>query len=271
MRTSVLLLTLFLGGCDSLQTLKSFFQARPVDDNTALEIDTEPHLGGALKGSVEVDGAVVSAQTPHIEKPISPGKHTVRVQVPGYISQEVDVDAKEGVTTPIALALRKMPLPEGAKHAPDGSETKLGSGGGKKKKGEAPDKDGPDAKDPDDPEDKELAGHSTRTFIVTATPPLPASLNGAALGNASGLRVQLVTSSGELVIGDSSFGVTFTIVNKRSGIRMKVKNLGQRSVVVDGSPLSAKKNGFDLDTRPKRLELVDVDNNKLVLLMKLVE
>ncbi len=245
-----------LSGCEQWSDLKSFFQARPVDDKTALEIDTQPHLGSALKGSVEVDGRPVATQTPHIERPLSPGKHQVRVSAVGHISQQIEIEVKEGEVTPLSLALKQMPTPEADK-------PRTGSGDHKAKKRDTD-------KEQADPEDKEPVSHSSRTFIVTATPPQPAYLNGSSLGQATGLRVDVISTSAELRLGGASSGLTFSIANKRTGLRLKVKNLGQRSVMVDGAALSANK-GFDIDNRPRRVELVDVSGEKLVVLMKLVD
>jgi hypothetical protein len=250
-----------LGGCEKWKEAKTFFQARPLDDKTALEVDTTPRLSASLKGSIEVDGKKVAAVSPHTEKPIPPGKHQVRVEAAGYISQEMEIDVKEGETTTLSLALKGLPTADGSPR-PDG--THATSGKGKKKSGVEKEKEEAD------PDDKEPVAHSTRTFILTATPPQPAFLDGAALGTASGLRVQIVSASGELRVGDDTSGLVFSVGNKRTGLHLKLKNLGQRSVMVDGTPLTAKK-GFDLDTRPRRVELHDVDGNKLVVLMKLID
>lgn len=248
-------------GCDDLKKTREFFQARPVDDNTSFEIDTTPHIGRELPGNVLVDGAAVATATPHKIKPFAPGKHKVRVEAKGYISQEVDYEVKEGEHNQLSLAFKPLPgAPPPTGHATAHGKHAPAKDDGKTKK---------EHKLGDAEADAEPTVHSSKTFIVTATPAQPVTLDGAALGNGSGLKVVLTQPAGTLRVGEAN-GISFAIVNKRTGLRLKPTDLGQRSLSLDGTPLTGGKS-FEVDSRPRRLELVDVDGNKLVVLMKLVD
>ena len=260
MRMTFAFALMTLAACEQVKEAKSFFQARPVDDKTAIEVDTTPRLGAGVTGSVFIDGNKVAAKTPHKEKPLPPGKHTIRIEAKGYISQEMEVDAKEGEVTQISLALKLMPPAPGQKS----TQTNGGqpsSGGGKKKGGKV------EKEEEDKEEAAEPASHITKTLLVTTTPAQPVFLDGASVGNGTGLRLEVARTTGELRLGD---GITFTYSNKRTGVRMQMKDLGDRSVVVDGNAITAKKS-IEIDTRPRRIEITDIEGKRIVALMKIVE
>src|SRR4051812_24633458 len=79
-----------LEACDVAQ-LKEFFQAKPTDTTTSLEVDTAPAIGKAVPGSVDLDGKLVSDKTPFKQQPILAGKHQLRVSAKGFITQEMEI------------------------------------------------------------------------------------------------------------------------------------------------------------------------------------
>lgn len=263
----VALVCLLLAGCEKFSELRGFFQARPIDDKTALEVDTTPRLSQAIAGALHIDGAKVSSKTPHTQKPLAAGKHVIRVEAKGYISQEMEVEAKEGVTTQISLALKLLP---GAVPKQSTSTTRGGDddddtpSGPRRKKGN---KDDPG----DDKDDAEPTVHVTKTLLVTTTPAQTVFLDGASAGIGTGLRLEITRTGGDVRFGEADgSGVSFTYANKRTGLRLKPKDLGDCSIVVDGNALGAKK-GFDVDQRPRRIEITDIEGKKIVALMKVVD
>lgn len=261
MQRTLVLLALLCGGCDKVKELKAFFQAQPLDDKTALEVDTVPHLGSQVPGTLSIDGNKAATRTPHTQKPMPPGKHTLRVEAKGFISQEMEVEAKEGEVTQISLALKPLPgAPPVVRHDPPAGDDKTPG----RKKGAKHDKD-----DEPEPTDNEPTVHVTKHLLVTTAPAQPVFLDGAAVGNGVGLKLDITRSAGELKVGDGE--VVFSYTNKRTGLHMRIANLGDRSAVVDGNAISAKKPSFDLDTRPKRVEVTTIEGKKIVAMMKLVE
>jgi hypothetical protein len=259
----VALACLLLAGCDKFSELRGFFQARPVDDKTALEVDTTPHLNQAMGGALSIDGAKVASKTPHTQKPLAAGKHVIRVEAKGYISQEMEVDAKEGVTTQISLALKLLPgaTPKQTVSTRRDDDDDDSPSGPRKKKGSTA----------EDNDDTEPTVHVTKTLLVTTTPTQTVFLDGASAGIGTGLRLEISRTGGDVRLGEADgSGVTFTYTNKRTGLRLKAKDLGDRSIVVDGNALGTKK-GFEVDQRPRRVEITDIEGKKIVALMKVVD
>jgi PEGA domain len=238
--------------------MKTFFQGRPVDAKTALRIETKPKLELGKGGAVELDAVKVAEQSPHDVKPIAPGPHKVRVTLTGYISQELEIEVKEGEVALASLALERIPVADATAASQPVTATPRGNLKSRDNLDDhrtEPSPEEPNAKTP-------------RTLLLSSTPPVPAMMGKKKLGFASGLRMQVDTVS-ELRLGGKK-GYTFTISNKRSGLHFKFKNTGTRRLVVDGKAISIG-DTFDVDTRPRRLEMTSDDATDVVVLLKVVD
>ncbi len=251
-----------LFACDKAGDVRGFFKAQPVDERTALTVDTIPAIGPNLPGSIDIDGQRVSNKTPHTQKPITPGKHQVRIEAQGYISMEFEAVVEEGKDNRLAptLSPRVAAAPTGKTGVVEKEKSAKRS---KKKKG---DKD-----DPVQEEDTDANVHSSKTMIVTAAPSQNATLDGTPMGTASGLRVEVTKATGDLRMGSDSDeqSLTFNYANKAGHVRIKPKDLGQRSILVDGHV--PKNPWIDIDTRARRIEVVNVEGKKQTYLMKVIE
>jgi hypothetical protein len=109
--------------------------------------------------------------------------------------------------------------------------------------------------------------------IITAHPEASVFVDGAALGTSSGLRVGFSKPSGELRLGNAGpEAISFNYIQKTHGIALKPLQIGARTVLVDGELISAAKpKAFNIDQRPRRIEIVDVEGKKQVILVKLSE
>lgn len=236
---------------------REFFQAREIDRNTHIEVSTRPLLGkqGIENAAVFIDDEKVSDTTPYLLKNVSPGKHHIRVKAPGYVTQELEVDAKEGQTTRPSLALQPLPTEPGqAPRTPQGNDTPL-----PRKKREDVVKDEPGV---------ESAKH---TLLLTASPTVTVSVDGAEAGTAVGLRAKLGKANGQLKLGEGADAVTFSYISREHTVALRVKDIGARTLSVDGQPAIAREKPFEIDTRPRRFELLSVEGQKQVILLKMVD
>lgn len=251
---SALIAALVLPACNWSE-FRDFFQAREVDRNTHIEVSTRPALGKlGVPGAVFIDQERVSDTTPYTLQHVTPGKHHVRVVATGYVSQELEIDAKEGQTTRPSLALQPMPNEPGqAPRTP-----------------QAHDNSKPRAKkEREDPAEPGVVGVA-HTLLLTATPALSVTLDGSALGSAVGLRVAVSKAAGIIKLGEGAKGMVFSYSNKASSVTLRAKELGARTVSVDGTDIGSSKS-FELDQRPRRIELTDVEGKKQVVLAKMVD
>ena len=237
-----------------LKEARDFFQARPVDANTAIKIETVPKLGpaavGSVPGVIEIDGVKVSDKTPFISKGIMPGPHQIRVSAKGYVGQEMEIDAKEGQVTPLSLALQSLAATKTA-----GSGGAHGGGGsGSKKKGAA-----------------EVAStdFSTHVVILTATPAVSVAVDGAAVGTSTGLHMHLDRATGEIVLGGL---VSLTYFNRGNRVSVRPNVDSKSTLAIDGEASTSNKGkSFELDERPRRLEITEIGGARQVVLLKLAE
>jgi len=243
-----------LMGCN-VKEARDFFQARPIDMNTSIKVDTVPKIGAAgVTGTVEIDGVKVSEKTPFEQKSVTPGPHQIRISAKGYIGQEMEIDAKEGQATPLSLALQPM---AGTK-VPGAAVHTGGTGAGGKKGKDAPEA-APVAS----------AEFSPHVVILTATPPTSVSVDGANVGVSTGLHMHLANATGEVVVGG---GVSLTYFNRGNRVSVRPNVDSKSALTIDGAAAtSTKGKTLELDQRPRRLEITSVEGARQVILLKLAE
>ncbi len=240
-----------LSACN-FKEMRQFFQARPVDLNTDISVETTPKLSPALNGEVLLDGKKVADKTPYVAKHVIPGPHALKVSARGYIGQEMEVDAKEGEVTQLSLALQPLPHVDatGAIVQPGHEATVHAVHKGKEA-------------NPVVAVSSDFASHF---ILLTASPPLSVQVDGKDAGNSTGLRLELGKSQGQIRLG--TLNVTYW--NRPTHVTLQ-PSVGANTIRVDGEALAAQKPKLlELDTRPRRIEVTDAAGGHQIILLKLV-
>jgi hypothetical protein len=239
--------------------VREFFQAKPIDPRSDIAIETTPKIGaGAVVGTVELDGKPVSEHTPFVASKVKAGPHRVRVAAKGFTVQDVEVEAKAGEVTPLSLALQSaLPSIGAVASAPSPghmAEVHEHKSSALKK---TPNVSAPVAS----------SDYTPHILILTATPASRISVDSTAVGTGAGLHLHLDHASGDISIAS---GVSLSYFNR--GNRVSIRpNFGTKSTLSVDGEVASKGKVFELDQRPRRVEITDAAGVRRVILLKLAD